>query len=269
MPADILATIAEKRRERIAERRQQFGAGLPPRPADLPAPRLGAFRNALRRGTPDVPLRLLGELKKASPSKGLLREDYDVAALAGAYATGGAAALSVLTEPDWFQGAAEHLTIARRASGLPCLMKDFVVDPWQIDEAVSLGADAVLLIVALLPIDGLAALLRHAWSRNLDALVEIHNEVELDLAIAAEANLLGVNNRDLATFEVDPGLVLRLKPMIRPGLVVVAESGIASPADVAALAAAGIDAALIGEAFMRRDDVAGAVAEFAAAAGPR
>ncbi len=268
MPADLLATIAEKRRERIAERRLLFAAGLPPRPADLPAPRLGAFRAALRRATPATPLRVLGELKKASPSKGLLRADFDVAALARAYADGGAAALSVLTEPDWFQGAPEHLTIARGASGLPCLMKDFVVDPWQLDEAVSLGADAVLLIVALLPIDRLSSLLRMAWTRNLDALVEVHNETELDLAVAVEANLVGVNNRDLTTFEVDPTLVLRLRPHIPAGLVVVAESGIATPGDVRALAEAGIDAALIGEAFMRRDDLATAVAEFAAAAGP-
>ena len=228
MPADILATIAEKRRERIAARRS---TGLPPRPADLPAPRLGAFRSALRRTPPQAPLRILGELKKASPSKGVLRADFDVATLARAYAAGGAAALSVLTEPDWFQGAPEHLTIARRTSGLPCLMKDFVVDPWQIDEAVSIGADAVLLIVALLPIERLSSLLRLSWARNLDALVEVHNESELDLAVAAEANLIGLNSRDLTTFEVDPTIILRLKPKIPAGLVVVAESGIATPAD--------------------------------------
>ena len=268
MPQDLLATIAEKRRARIAERRTQFASGgLPPRPADLPAPRLGAFRAALRRADPSAtPLRLLGELKKASPSKGVLRADFDVPALARAYAQGGAAALSVLTEPDWFEGAPEFLTQARRASGLPCLMKDFVVDPWQLDEAVSLGADAVLLITALQPLDRLSMLIRQAAARQLDALVEVHTEVELDIAIAAEASLIGVNNRDLATFQVDPTLVLRLRERIPPGIVVVAESGIATPDDVRALAAAGIDAALIGEAFMRRDDLAAAVAEFAAAA---
>ena len=267
MPADLLSTIAEQRRTRIAERRARtFAEGLPPRPLDLPPPRLGAFRAALRRATAETPLRLLGELKKASPSKGVLREEFDVDALARAYAAGGAAALSVLTEPDYFQGDPTYLTRARAASGLPCLLKDFVVDPWQLDEAVSLGADAVLLIVALLPMERLETFLRMAAARNLDTLVEVHTEAELDLAVAAEANLIGVNNRDLSTFEVDPTLVLRLKPKIPDGVVVVAESGIGSPDDVRALARAGVDAALIGEAFMRRSDVAGAVAEFAAAA---
>jgi indole-3-glycerol phosphate synthase len=266
MPADLLATIAEKRRSRIAERRARSAGELPPRPADLPPPRAGAFRAALRRSAPGDPLHLIGELKKASPSKGVLREDFDVPALARAYAAGGATALSVLTEPDWFQGRPEDLTRARRASGLPCLMKDFVVDPWQLDEAVSLGADAVLLIVALLSIDGLRGLLRMAGARGLDALVEVHTEAELELALDAEADLVGVNNRDLTTFTVDPGRVLRLRPGIPAGVVVVAESGIASPADVRALAAAGIDAALVGEAFMKSADPEAAVAEFAAAA---
>ena len=265
MPADLLATIAEQRRVRIAERRARFATGLPPRPPDLPAPRRGAFRGALRRATPADPLHLIAELKKASPSKGVIREDFDVATLARACRDGGAAALSVLTEPDWFQGAPEDLTLARRESGLPCLMKDFVVDAWQLDDAVSLGADAVLLIVALLPIEGLSSLLRMAWARGLDAIVEVHNEAELDLALAAEANLVGVNNRDLTTFEVDPTLTLRLREKIPAGVVVVAESGIAAPEDVTALARAGVDAALVGEAIMRREDVAAAVAELAAA----
>jgi indole-3-glycerol phosphate synthase len=270
VPANLLFTIAEKRRARVAERRGQRPAGLPPRPADLPPPRAGAFRAALRRATPDVPLHLLGELKKASPSKGVLRADFDVPALAAAYARGGATALSVLTEPDWFQGAPEFLTQAKRASGgLPCLMKDFIVDPWQLDEAVSLGADAVLLITALLPLDGLAALLGQARARGLDALVEVHTEAELELALGAEADLVGINARDLATFEVDPRLVLVLRPRVPAGVVVVAESGIASPDDIRALADAGVDAALVGEAVMRRPDVAAAVAEFAAAALPR
>ena len=267
MPADLLSTIAEQRRQRIKARRERFAAdGLPPRPPDLPAPRLGAFRAALRRADPQAPLRLLAELKKASPSKGVLRADFDVPALARAYARGGAAALSVLTEPDWFQGAPEFLTQARRASGLPCLMKDFIVDPWQLDEAVSLGADAVLLIAALLPIDRLSTFVRMAAARNLDVLVEVHTEAELDVAVSADANLIGVNNRDLATFEVDPTLVLRLRPLIPAGVVVVAESGIATPDDVRALAVAGIDAALVGEAFMKSDDPAATVASFAKAA---
>ena len=268
MPADLLATIAERRRLRIAERRAQFPDGLPPRPAAFPPPRAGAFRATLRRPSPSAPLRLLCELKRTSPSKGLLRADFDVPILARSCADGGATALSVLTEPDWFQGAPEYLTAARRASGLPCLMKDFVVDPWQLDDAVSLGADAVLLIVALLPLERLASLIRTAHARGLDALVEVHTEDELDVALGAEARLIGVNNRDLSTFIVDPSVTLRLKPRIPADVVVVAESGIATPDDVRALAAAGIDAALIGEAFMREADVAAAVARFAAAAAP-
>jgi indole-3-glycerol phosphate synthase len=268
VPADILATIAERRRARIAERHALFPAGLPPRPPELPPARVGAFRAALRRPSPSAPLRLLCELKRASPSKGLLREDFDVPALARACAAGGATALSVLTEPDWFQGAPEYLTAARRASGLPCLMKDFIVDPWQLDDAVSLGADAVLLIVALLPLERLASLIRMAHARGLDALVEVHTEDELDVALGAEADLVGVNNRDLTTFLVDPSVTLRLKPRMPAGIVVVAESGIATPDDVRALAAAGVDAALIGEAFMRESDVAAAVARLAAAAAP-
>ncbi len=268
MPADILATIAERRRTRIAERRVLFPEGLPPRPPQFPPPRAGSFRAVLRRPSPSAPLRLLCELKRASPSKGLLRNDFDIPTLARAYAAGGATALSVLTEPDWFQGAPEYLTEARKASGLPCLMKDFIVDPWQLDDAVSLGADAVLLIVALLPLERLASLIRMAHGRGLDALVEVHTEDELDVALGAEARLIGVNNRDLSTFIVDPSVTLRLKPHIPADVVVVAESGIATPDDVRALASAGIDAALIGEAFMREADVAAAVGRFATAAAP-
>ncbi len=268
MPADLLATIAERRRVRIAERRALFPDGLPPRPPELPPPRAGAFRAALRRPSPAAPLRLLCELKRASPSKGLLRADFDVPALARASLDGGATALSVLTEPDWFQGAPEYLTQARSASGLPCQMKDFVVYPWQIDDAVSLGADAVLLIVALLPLERLSSLVRTAHARGLDALVEVHTEDELDVALGAEARLIGVNNRDLSTFVIDPSVTFRLRPLIPADVVVVAESGIAGPDDVRRLAAAGVDAALIGEAFMREPDVTAAVARFAAAAAP-
>jgi indole-3-glycerol phosphate synthase len=262
MPATILAEIAERRRAAVADRKKAIGA-LPPRPFD--PPRLGAFRRALVR--PDgSPLRFLCELKKASPSKGVLRESFDVEAIARAYAAGGASALSVLTEPDYFQGVPSYLTRARTASGLPCLMKDFVLDPWQLDEAVSLGADAVLLIVALLPLDGLEALVRQARARGLDALVEVHTEAELDVALAVGGDLLGINNRDLSTFDVDPGVTLALRPHIPAGVTVVSESGIATPEDVQRLTTARVDAALIGEAFMREADVAAAVARMVAAA---
>ena len=268
MPATLLREIAGRRREALLSRRAAMPEGLPPRPQDVPPPRLGGCTGALRRTGDAAPLRLLCELKKASPSKGLLRADFDVAEIARAYAEGGATALSVLTEPDYFQGAPENLTIARRASRLPCLMKDFVIEPWQLDEAVSLGADAVLLIVGLFEDDRLSQFVRMAHARGLDALVEVHDAEELRRALAAEARLIGINNRDLNTFEVDPGLALRLRPSIPRDVTVVAESGIATADDVRRLSDAGIDAALIGEAFMREADVAAAVARLAAAAAP-
>jgi len=263
MPATILHEIAERRRTAIAERKKAFAPGLPPRPEAFGPARTGTFRAALRRSGP---LRFLCELKKASPSKGLLREHFDVPSLARAYAQGGASALSVLTEPDFFQGDPAYLTEAKRASGLPCLLKDFVIDAWQIDEAVSLGADAVLLIVALLPLDQLDRLVRHAHMKGLDSLVEVHTDAELDVALAAGSDLIGINNRDLATFHVDPTVTLRLRPRIPAGITVVSESGIVTPEDVRRLSAARVDAALIGEAFMRQDDVAQAVATLVAAA---
>jgi indole-3-glycerol phosphate synthase len=266
MPATWLREIAGRRREALLARRAALSAGLPPRPADVPPPRAGAFVSALRRTGAAAPLRLLCEIKKASPSKGLLRADFDPEAIARAYAEGGATALSVLTEPDYFQGAPEHLTRARRAARLPCLMKDFVIEPWQLDEAVSLGADAVLLIVGLLEGDRLPQFVRLARDRGLDALVEVHDGDELGRALGAEAPLIGINNRDLNTFEVDFELALRLRPAIPQSVTVVAESGIATPDDIRRLSDAGIDAALIGEAFMRQPDVAAATRALADAA---
>jgi indole-3-glycerol phosphate synthase len=266
MPATLLAEIAERRRVAIAERKKAFASGLPPRPEAFGPPRLGVFRKALQRADASAPLRFLCELKKASPSKGVIRPEFDVTALARDYAKGGAAALSVLTEPAYFHGDPAYLTAARAASGLPCLLKDFVVDPWQLDEAVALGADAVLLIVALLPLDRLDALSRQARAKGLDTLVEVHTEAELDIALAVGGDLIGINNRDLATFDVDAGVTLALRPRIPAGVTVVSESGIATPEDVARLTAQRIDAALIGEAFMRQDDVASAVASLVTAA---
>jgi len=263
VPATILAEIAERRRAAVADRKRAVGT-LPARPFD--APKLGAFRKAIARADAGIPLRFLCELKKASPSKGVLREAFDVEALARAYAAGGAAALSVLTEPDYFQGDPTYLTRARAASGLPCLLKDFVLDPWQLDEAVSLGADAVLLIVALLPMDGLDALVRTARAKGLDTLVEVHTEAELDVALEVGGDLIGINNRDLSTFIVDPGVTLELRSRIPAGVTVVSESGIASAEDVVRLSAQRVDAALIGEAFMRQDDVQAAVSTLVSAA---
>jgi indole-3-glycerol phosphate synthase len=266
MPATLLREIAGRRREALLARRAAMPEGLAPRPPDVPPAKLGGFVGALRRPGEAAPLRLLCELKKASPSKGLLRADFDPAALAREYAQGGATALSVLTEPDYFQGAPENLTIARRAARLPCLMKDFVIEPWQLDEAVSLGADAVLLIVGLLEGERLPQFVRMAHARGLDALVEVHDDEELARALAAEARLVGINNRDLNTFEVDPTLALRLRASIPRDVTVVAESGIATADDVRRLSDAGIDAALIGEALVRQADVVQATRALADAA---
>jgi len=266
VPATILHEIAERRRAAIDQRKRQDGGALPERPKAFGPPRRGAFRAALQRPSPAARLRFLCELKKASPSKGLPRAEFDVPALARAYADGGAAALSVLTEPDYFQGSPAYLTVARAASGLPCLLKDFVLDPWQIAEAVGLGADAVLLIVALLPLETLRRFLGLAHARGLDALVEVHTDTELELALAAGADLVGINNRDLATFAVDPGVTTRLRRAVPAGVPVVSESGIATADDVARLTREGVDAALVGEAFMRQADVRAAVEGFVAAA---
>jgi len=260
VPASLLHEIAEKRRSDVEANKRAGGAVLPPRPAAFGPARQGAFRAALTRPAPVAPLRFLCELKKASPSKGLLRADFAVPELARAYARGGAAALSVLTEPTYFQGATAYLTAAREASGLPCLLKDFVVDPWQIDEAASLGADAVLLIVALLPLESLRRFVGHAHGRGLDALIEVHTETELELALAGGADLIGINNRDLSTFDVDPAVTTRLRPLVPAGVTVVSESGIATADDVARLTRESVDAALMGEAFMREPNVAAAVA---------
>ncbi len=266
MPATILHEIAERRRAAVEARKREFAGGLPERPAAIGPARRGALRAALLRPSPAARLRFLCELKKASPSKGLLRADFDVPDLARAYRDGGAAALSVLTEPDYFQGAAAYLTAAREASGLPCLLKDFVLDPWQIDEAASLGADAVLLIVALLPLETLRRFVGLAHARGLDALVEVHTETELELALAAGADIVGINNRDLTTFEVDLGVTSRLRPGVPAGVAVVSESGIGTREDVARLTHEGVDAALVGEAFMRQADVRAALAAMVAAA---
>src|SRR5262249_7133628 len=197
---DILARIAEATWPRIEQRRAR---PLPARPRDFGASRLGRRAEALRRPSPTPPPRFLCELKRASPSKGVLRDEFDPAALASEYARAGADALSVLTEPEFFLGAGDYLTIAKRTSKLPCLAKDFFLDPWQIEEAKGLGADGILLIAALLPNAGLQALLDRARAEGLDVIVEVHDEKELARAVAVGADLIGLNQRDLRTFQVD------------------------------------------------------------------
>jgi indole-3-glycerol phosphate synthase len=228
--------------------------------ADLPPAR--GLRAAVRRG-PDGP-RVIAEVKRRSPSKGDIRIDLDPAALASAYAAGGAAAVSVLTEPHHFAGSPDDLQSVRAAVGLPLLRKDFVTTPYQVWEARAWGADAVLLIVAALDPASLRALLDEAADAGLDALVEVHTEPEAEVAAAAGATLIGVNTRDLATLEVDPDRFAVVRRALPAGAVLVAESGIRDHADVRAAADAGADAVLVGETLVRAGDPAAAVRDLLA-----
>jgi len=198
---------------------------------------------------------LIAELKAASPSKGLIRADFDVPALARASERGGARALSVLTEPDFFQGSLDYLRAARQATQLPVLAKDFFLTPYQVYEARSHGADAVLLIVAALTDDELREFRRLASELGLAVVVEVHDAEELDRALASGADVIGINNRNLRTFEVDLAVTEVLAPEAPTGVLTVAESGIFSPEDVGRLAAVGVDAMLVGESLMRSADV--------------
>jgi indole-3-glycerol phosphate synthase len=218
--------------------------------AELPPAR--GLRAAVRRG-PDGP-RVIAEVKRRSPSKGDIRSDLDPAALAAAYAAGGASAVSVLTEPRHFAGSPDDLLAVRSAVGLPVLRKDFVTTAYQVWEARAWGADAVLLIVAALDPPALGDLLGETSAAGLDALVEVHTVAEAEVAAAAGASLVGVNARDLTTLEVDPNRFAEVRQRLPAGTVLVAESGISDRAGVQAAADAGADAVLVGEALVRSDD---------------
>jgi indole-3-glycerol phosphate synthase len=246
---------SERRAERLPLAAVRAAAGAAPPPRGL--------RRAISRG-PSGP-RLIAEVKRRSPSRGDIRVGLDPAALAAAYAAGGAAAVSVLTEPRHFAGSPEDLMAVRAAVDLPVLRKDFVTTPYQVWEARAWGADAVLLIVAALDPTALRALLAEAAAAGLDALVEVHTVAEAGAAAAAGAALVGVNARDLATLEVDPGRFAAVRDALPGGAVLVAESGIRDRADVEAAAAAGADAVLVGESLVRAHDPAAAVADLLAA----
>ena len=247
----ILAEIlAHKRIELEEARRRVLPDELARRAAAQPPPR--GFRRALLGGGPRP--RVIAELKRRSPSRGEIRRDFDPVAIAKAYESGGAAALSVLTDERFFGGSLAVLEAVRAATELPLLRKDFVIDAYQIDEARAAGADAVLLIVAALAPAELEHLRAHAVGLGLDVLVEVHDEAELDAAKGVGADLIGINNRDLRTFVTDLGVTERLARRVPQGALVVAESGILGPEDVARLQRAGASAFLVGESLMREPD---------------
>lgn len=260
---DILATKAE---EVAARRRRRDLAGVAARAAEQPPVRGFAGRlRALAAGGPAV----VAEIKKASPSAGVIRADFQPAALAAGYAEAGAACLSVLTDERYFQGSDRDLVEARAACTLPVLRKDFTVDPWQVYESRALGADCILLIAAALERGRLQDLFGLARAIGLDVLVEVHDERELEDALATGTELIGVNNRDLHRFTTDLAVSERLRPLIPEDKTMVTESGIRSREDVVRLRRSGIDGFLVGEAFMRAADPGAALRELFFEGAPR
>lgn len=246
-----LDLIVRRTREDLVERRRRQPEGDVRAAAERRDPPMD-FKAAVARAGE---VSLIAELKAASPSAGVLRDPYDVAAGARAYARGGARALSVLTEPHYFKGALADLSTAKAASGLPVLRKDFVVDVYQITEARAAGADAVLLIVRILTDEELAAFLREARAWGLAALVEVHSAEEMSRAAAVGADLIGVNSRNLDTLTMDPDAFAKFIPRAPRGAVLVAESGIKTPAELRALWPLGVSAALVGESLLRQKDL--------------
>ena len=248
-----LEQICATKREEVAARKN--GVSF----ANLDALALGqtpprGFRAALEAAQQDA-FSLIAEIKKASPSKGLIREHFHPAEHARAYAAGGAACLSVLTDAPWFQGHEDYLVAARAACELPVLRKDFMVDPWQVAEARAIGADAILIIVAALDDGAMAEIEAAAIERDMDVLVEVHDEAEMERAGRLRSRLIGINNRDLKTFRTDLAVTERLAPLAPEGALLVGESGIEHHADCERLAAAGVRCFLVGESLMRQPDL--------------
>ncbi|MEO6799448.1 MAG: indole-3-glycerol phosphate synthase TrpC [Rhodanobacter sp.] len=250
---DILNRILARKAEEVAERRSRVPLSeLTARIAEQPDTRgfAAAIEAMIDAGLPAV----IAEVKKASPSKGVIRAQFDPAAIAKSYEAGGAACLSVITDSDFFQGSEAFLQQARSACSLPLLRKDFIVDPYQVHEARAIGADAILLIVSALDDDELLPLALLAAELDMDVLCEVHDEEEMERALALPVPLIGVNNRNLRNFETALETSLALQDLIEYDRVLVAESGIRTPEDVARLREGGIQAFLVGEAFMRADD---------------
>ena len=257
---DILQKILTRKAEEVAARAARVPLSeLRRQTTAVDAPR--GFAVALEHRIAAGQAGVIAEIKKASPSKGVLRERFDPPAIARSYAAGGAACLSVLTDRDFFQGTDDDLRQARAAGGLPVLRKDFVVDPYQIHEARALGADCILLIVAALGDALLMELAGLTAELGMDALVEVHDAEELDRALHLPCRMIGINNRNLRTFETRLDTTLELLPKIPPGRLIVTESGIHTREDVALMRAHGVHAFLVGEAFMKADDPGQKLAE--------
>jgi indole-3-glycerol phosphate synthase len=264
---DILERILAVKRAEIAAARDRVSEPLLRRQAEAAGAMTDArmrprgFASAIRARVEQAAPAVIAEIKKASPSKGVLREQFDPPAIARSYEQGGATCLSVLTDVQFFLGSPEYLTAARNACSLPVIRKDFLIDPYQVYEARVWGADCVLLIVAALADDVLAELEACATSVGLDVLVEVHDAAELERALRLKTSLIGINNRDLRSFDVSLATTLGLLGRIPADRTVVTESGILSRADVATMRDAGVDAFLVGEAFMRAHDPGQALAE--------
>lgn len=244
--------LAHKRDEIVQRKRKVSEAGFREMAHENPSP--GGFREALQAAIKQGRPAVIAELKRASPSRGVIREDFDPTAIAARYQRGGATALSVLTDAKYFKGSGVILELARRGSTLPILRKDFILDPYQIYESCAMGAAAILLIVAALTDEELKEFQQTARTFGLDVLVEVHDGDELDRAAATGADLIGINNRDLQTFDINLDTTLQLAPKVPEDALVVAESGIHSPQDIARIRTCGVHAFLIGESLMRADD---------------
>jgi indole-3-glycerol phosphate synthase len=252
--SDVLSRICDTKRAEVARAKAERPLGEIERAARAALPPRG-FISALERATAAGGYGLIAEVKRASPSAGLIRGDFDPATLARAYARGGAACLSVLTDAPYFQGNPDDLVAARGAVALPVLRKDFMLDPYQIVQSRAIGADCILVILAMLNDDDAHSLISAAQEWGMDALVEVHDEAETARAVGLGAEMIGINNRDLKTFSTSLDTALRLRPLIPSGPLVIAESGLSKPADLRKLAMAGIGAYLVGEALMRFDDL--------------
>jgi len=254
---DILESIAAYKRIDVGQRKQARTISDLDAAAKTVSPPRG-FLKALARAHAPGRLALIAEIKKASPSKGLIRADFDPPLLAAAYETGGAACLSVLTDAPSFQGDDSYVALVRAAANLPVIRKEFLVDPWQVAESRALGADAILVILAMVDDSIARELLSEAARFGMDALVEVHDEAEMRRAEALGSNLVGVNNRNLRSFEIDLATTERLAKIAPKQALLVTESGIFTPADVHRLEQAGARAMLVGESLMRQVDVTAA-----------